>query len=171
RNPGARSSRPRRRGPRGSSWPEARPGRERSRRRGSPRARPRRPLPSEKPFPNPSLGEPYTVRSERPPRVPHRRDGYIARRPMNIVVLAKYVPEPLGTPRLGPDNLLVRSGVDGALDPGDEYGLELGLQLVEAHGGEVTVVSMGPEEAAAAVQRALAMGADRAVMDADASLR
>jgi len=90
---------------------------------------------------------------------------------MNIVVLAKYVPEPLGTPRLGPDNLLVRSGVDGALDPGDEYGLELGLQLVEAHGGEVTVVSMGPEEAAAAIQRALAMGADRAVMISDPSLR
>ncbi len=90
---------------------------------------------------------------------------------MNIVVLAKYVPEPLGTPRLGPDNLLVRSGVDGALDPGDEYGLELGLQLVEAHGGEVTVVSMGPEEAAAAIQRALAMGADRAVMICDPSLR
>jgi electron transfer flavoprotein beta subunit len=90
---------------------------------------------------------------------------------MNVVVLAKYVPEPLGTPHLGPDHLLVRSGVDGALDPGDEFGLELGLRLVEAHGGEVTVVSMGPEEASAATQRALAMGADRAVLISDASLR
>jgi electron transfer flavoprotein beta subunit len=90
---------------------------------------------------------------------------------MNVVVLTKYVPEPLGTPHLGPDHLLVRSGVDGALDPGDEYGLELGLRLVEAHGGEVTVVSMGPEEASAATQRALAMGADRAVLISDPSLR
>jgi electron transfer flavoprotein beta subunit len=90
---------------------------------------------------------------------------------MNVVVFAKYVPEPLGTPRLGPDHLLVRSGVEGALDPGDEYGLELGLQLVESRGGEVTVVSMGPDEASAAVQRALSMGAHRAVLVSDPSLR
>jgi electron transfer flavoprotein beta subunit len=90
---------------------------------------------------------------------------------MNVVVFTKYVPEPLGTPQLGPDHLLLRSGVDGALDPGDEYGLELGLRLVEMHGGEVSVVSMGPEDASAAVQRALAMGAGRAVMISDPSLR
>ena len=65
---------------------------------------------------------------------------------MNITVLVKYVPNPTGTPELGPDNLLVRTAGDGALDPGDEYGLELALQLAEASGGEVTVVSMGPEE-------------------------
>jgi electron transfer flavoprotein beta subunit len=90
---------------------------------------------------------------------------------MNITVLAKYVPNPTGTPELGPDNLLVRTGGDGALDPGDEYGLELALQLVEASGGEVTVVSMGPDEAVAAVQRALAMGAHRGVLITDPALR
>src|SRR5204863_5214515 len=90
---------------------------------------------------------------------------------MNVVVFAKFVPEPLGTPELGADHLLVRSGVDGALDPGDEYGLELGLQLVETNGGDVTVVSMGPEEAATAIQRALAMGAHRAVLVTDPALR
>ena len=47
--------------------------------------------------------------------------------------------------------LLVREGAGGALDPGDEYGLELALQLAEAGGGEVTVVSMGPPEAVVAV--------------------
>ena len=90
---------------------------------------------------------------------------------MNITVLVKYVPNPTGTPELGPDNLLVRTAGDGALDPGDEYGLELALQLAEASGGEVTVVSMGPDEAIAAVQRALAMGAHRGVLITDPMLR
>ena len=62
---------------------------------------------------------------------------------MNVAVLVKYVPEPQGTPTLGEDHLLVREGVDGALDPGDEFAVEAALQLVEAHGGEVTLVSMG----------------------------
>jgi electron transfer flavoprotein beta subunit len=90
---------------------------------------------------------------------------------MNVTVLAKYVPNPQGTPTLGPDNLLVRDAGDGALDPGDEYGLELALQLAEAGGGEVTVVSMGPDEAIAAVRRALAMGAHKGVLVSDPGLR
>jgi electron transfer flavoprotein beta subunit len=90
---------------------------------------------------------------------------------MNITVCAKFVPNPTGTPELGPDNLLVRTAGDGALDPGDEYGLELALQLTEANGGEVTVVSMGPDEALAGVQRALAMGAHKAVLITDPVLR
>ena len=83
---------------------------------------------------------------------------------MNVTVLAKFVPNPTGTPSLGPDNLLIRDAGDGALDPGDEYGLELALQLVEAGGGEVTVVSMGPPEALAGVQRGLAMGAHKGLL-------
>ena len=88
---------------------------------------------------------------------------------MNVVVCAKLVPT--GTPTLGPDHLVVRSGVEGMLDPGDEYGLELGLQLTEQHGGDVTVVSMGPEEAGQALQRALAMGAGRGMLVSDPALR
>lgn len=90
---------------------------------------------------------------------------------MNVVVLVKYVPNPQGTPQLGPDNLLLREGVEGALDPGDEYALEAGLQLVEAGGGEVAVISMGPDAAITAVQRALAMGADRGELITDPALR
>jgi electron transfer flavoprotein beta subunit len=90
---------------------------------------------------------------------------------VNIAVLVKWVPEPQGTPSLGPDHLLVRKGADGALDPGDEYGLERSLQLVERDGGEVSVVSMGPEVALAAVQRGLAMGASRGVLVTDDALR
>jgi electron transfer flavoprotein beta subunit len=90
---------------------------------------------------------------------------------VNIAVLVKWVPEPQGTPRLGEDHLLVRQGADGALDPGDEYGLERALQLAERDGGEVVLVSMGPEIAVAAVQRGLAMGAARGVLVSDDSLR
>lgn len=90
---------------------------------------------------------------------------------MNIAVLVKWVPEPQGTPRLGEDHLLVREGAVGALDPGDEYGLERALQLVERDGGEVALVSMGPEVAVAAVQRGLAMGAARGVLVTDDALR
>jgi electron transfer flavoprotein beta subunit len=90
---------------------------------------------------------------------------------VNVIVFTKYVPNPQGTPELGPDHLLVRSGGDGALDPGDEYGLEAALQLVERDGGEVVVVSMGPEEALAGVQRALAMGAASGVLVTDPILR
>jgi electron transfer flavoprotein beta subunit len=71
---------------------------------------------------------------------------------VDIVVLVKYVPEPQGTPTLGEDFLLVREGVDGALDPGDEFAVEAALRLVEAHGGEVTLVSMGPEVATSALR-------------------
>ena len=90
---------------------------------------------------------------------------------MNVVVCAKYVPNPNGIPELGDDNLLKREGVEGALDPGDEYGVEAGLQIADAQGGEVTVVSMGPEPASAAVRKALSMGAHRAVFVTDGSLR
>ena len=89
---------------------------------------------------------------------------------MNVVVFVKWVPEPEGTPSLGPDHRLVRAGAEGALDPGDEYGVEAALQLVEAHGGEVTVISMGPDEALPAVQRALAMGAHRGMLITDERL-
>ena len=91
---------------------------------------------------------------------------------MNVVVLTKWVPEPEGTPTLGDDGLLVREGADGALDPGDEYGLEAALQLVEAAGdGEITLLTMGPEVAHAALQRGLAMGAHKGVRITDDSLR
>jgi electron transfer flavoprotein beta subunit len=90
---------------------------------------------------------------------------------VKIAVLVKWVPEPQGTPKLGEDHLLVREGADGALDPGDEYGLERALQLVERDGGEVVLVSMGPDVAVAAVQRGLAMGAARGVLVTDDSLR
>ena len=90
---------------------------------------------------------------------------------MQIVVLVKYVPEPQGTPTLGPDNLLIREGAEGGLDPGDEYAVEAALQLVEALGGEVTLVSMGPEVAAAGLRKGFSMGANAGVLVSDPALR
>jgi electron transfer flavoprotein beta subunit len=90
---------------------------------------------------------------------------------MQVVVLVKYVPEPNGTPTLGEDLLLVREGVEASLDPGDEYPIEAALRLVEAHGGEVTLVSMGPEVAAAAIRKGLSMGAHAGVLVSDPALR
>ena len=90
---------------------------------------------------------------------------------MNVVVLAKYVPNPTGTPELGPDNLLVREGVEGSLDPGDEPAIEAALEVTEKSGGEVTVVSMGPEPAMDAVRKALSIGVHKGVLVTDDALR
>lgn len=89
---------------------------------------------------------------------------------LNIVVCVKYVPDP-NVPGEMTDGTLKREGVQGVLDPGDEFGVEAALQLKEEHGGEVTVVSMGPPEAMEAVRRALSMGADKGVLVTDEALR
>ena len=90
---------------------------------------------------------------------------------MDVVVLVKYVPDPAGTPTLGEDHLVVRDGTDGSLDPGDEYAVEAGLQMTETHGGEVTLVSMGPEVAMGAIRKGLSMGAHKGVLVTDPALR
>jgi electron transfer flavoprotein beta subunit len=56
------------------------------------------------------------------------------------------------------------------LDPGDECGIEEALQLKEAHGGEVILVSMGPERAKDAIRKGLSMGADRGMLITDPQL-
>lgn len=90
---------------------------------------------------------------------------------MNVVVCVKQVPDPNSVGQLDPStNYLKREGVEVVLDPGDEYGIEAGLQLAEAHGGQVTVVSMGPEKALDAIRKALAMGAAKGVLISDAGL-
>jgi electron transfer flavoprotein beta subunit len=90
---------------------------------------------------------------------------------MNVVVCVKQVPDPNSTGQLDPNtNFLKREGVEVVLDPGDEYGIEAGLQLAEAHGGQVTVVSMGAEKALDAIRKALAMGAAKGVLVSDPAL-
>ena len=90
---------------------------------------------------------------------------------MKIVVLVKQVPDTAADKRLDPDTLAVdRGAVDGLINEMDEFAVEEALQLVEKHGGEVTVVSMGPDDATDAYKKALQMGADKAVFLTDPAL-
>jgi electron transfer flavoprotein beta subunit len=88
---------------------------------------------------------------------------------VKIVVTVKQVPDPNSTTILEADNTVARDR-EVVLDPGDECGIEEGLQLKEAHGGEVILVSMGPERAKDAIRKGLSMGADRGVLITDQQL-
>jgi electron transfer flavoprotein beta subunit len=86
---------------------------------------------------------------------------------MKVAVCVKEVPESSAPRRIDPATLRLDRSGEGTLNPWDLSALEEGLRLVEASGGEVVAVSMGPERAAASLRKALAMGADRAVLVAD----
>ena len=89
---------------------------------------------------------------------------------MNIVVCVKQVVDTEAEKRLDPDSWRLDRSVDAVLNPYDEYAVEEALLLKEAHEGNVTVLCMGPEEADDAIRKALAMGADDAVLVSDAAL-
>ena len=90
---------------------------------------------------------------------------------MNVVVCAKQIPDPAAPQSLEASNNLNRSG-KLILDEADTFGVEMALQLVDAAGsGEVTVVSMGSAADVAGLRNALAMGAAKAVIVSDDSLR
>ncbi|NME99763.1 electron transfer flavoprotein subunit beta/FixA family protein [Aneurinibacillus aneurinilyticus] len=55
-------------------------------------------------------------------------------------------------------------GVEFIMNPYDEYAVEEAITLRDEHGGEVTVITVGPERAESALRTALAMGADKAVI-------
>ena len=91
--------------------------------------------------------------------------------PVNIVVCVKQVPDTAAERTLRADNgTLDRLSTDGLINELDEYAIEEGLRIAEAHGGEVTIVSMGPEKAAESIRKGLSMGADRAVHLVDDAL-
>ncbi|HEY9390176.1 MAG TPA: electron transfer flavoprotein subunit beta/FixA family protein [Mycobacteriales bacterium] len=90
---------------------------------------------------------------------------------MNIVVLVKQVPDTWAERRLtDTDKTLDRDSVDAVINELDEYAVEEALRLKEAHGGEVTVLSMGPARTSESIRKALSMGADRAVHVTDEAL-
>ncbi|HUN31574.1 MAG TPA: electron transfer flavoprotein subunit beta/FixA family protein [Trebonia sp.] len=83
---------------------------------------------------------------------------------MNIVVLVKQVPDTESVRQLVPGaGTLDRAAADGVINELDEYAIEEGLRIAEAHGGEVTILSVGPQRAAESIRKALSMGADKAV--------
>jgi electron transfer flavoprotein beta subunit len=90
---------------------------------------------------------------------------------VNIVVCVKQVPDTWADKRLLPDTKTVdRESVEGVMNELDEYAVEEALRLKEAHGGEVTVLTMGPAKAADTVRKALQMGADAGVHLVDDAL-
>ena len=88
---------------------------------------------------------------------------------MKIAVCVKQVPE--GSRRIDPETKRLDRSGEGALNPFDANAVEEALSLKDAGGdGEVVLVSMGPEKALDALRKALAMGADRAVLVSDDGL-
>ena len=83
---------------------------------------------------------------------------------MHIVVCVKSVPDTTQV-RFDPvTNTLLRSEAESIVNPFDMYAIEEALRLREAHGGSVTVLTMGPPAAEKELREALAMGCDRAVL-------
>jgi electron transfer flavoprotein beta subunit len=85
---------------------------------------------------------------------------------MKIVVCVKAVPDASSGRRLDPSSKRLVRSAELTLSDFDGYAVEEALQI----GGEVVVLSMGPERALDALRKALAMGADRAVLVSDESL-
>jgi electron transfer flavoprotein beta subunit len=85
---------------------------------------------------------------------------------MKIVVCVKYVPDATADRTFSSDNTVDRVGVDGVLSELDEYAVEEALKIREAgdaDDSQVVVVTMGPDEARAAILKSLQMGADEGV--------
>jgi electron transfer flavoprotein beta subunit len=90
---------------------------------------------------------------------------------MKIAVCVKQVPDTWAEKKLREgDSRLDRESADGVMNELDEYAVEEALQLVEANGGEVVVISMGPDRASETVRKALSMGADAGIHVVDDSL-
>ena len=86
---------------------------------------------------------------------------------MHIIVCIKQVPN-VNEVKWDPDTgSLIRKGVPSIINPNDKNALEAALVLREKHGGEVTVLSMGPNQVEEALREALGMGIDKAVQLTD----
>ncbi len=86
---------------------------------------------------------------------------------MNIVVCLKQVP---GTTEVKIDpetNTLIRQGIENIINPFDTYAIEEGVRIKEKGGGKVTVITMGPSQAEAALRESISLGVDEAVLLSD----
>ena len=90
---------------------------------------------------------------------------------MKIVVLVKQVPDSGAERSLRTDdNTVDRGSANNVINEMDEYAIEEALKLQEVHGGEVVVLTMGPEKATESIRKALSMGPDGAVLITDEAL-
>ena len=83
---------------------------------------------------------------------------------MNIAVCIKEVPDTETRPRIHENGTEIqKEGIKWIVSPYDEFAIELGLQLTERLGGEVTIISLGPKEIESTIRSGLAMGAQKAI--------
>jgi len=86
---------------------------------------------------------------------------------MDIIVCIKQVPETTEV-RINPEtNTLIREGVKSIINPFDMYAIEEAIRLKERCGGKVTVITMGPPQADAALREAISLGADEGILVCD----
>ncbi len=86
---------------------------------------------------------------------------------MHIVVCIKQVPDTKNV-RIDPDtHTLVRQGVESIINPFDMFAVEGALKIKDQNGARVTVITMGPPQAAEALRETLGLGADDAVLLSD----
>lgn len=86
---------------------------------------------------------------------------------MNIIVCIKQVPETTEV-KINPEtNTLIREGVPAIVNPFDENAVEAALKIKEKVGGKITVITMGPPQAAEALKTTIAMGADEVYLISD----
>jgi electron transfer flavoprotein beta subunit len=91
---------------------------------------------------------------------------------MNVVVCVKQIPDPANPGQLDESTKTLVRSEKLVLDDSDAYGVEMGLQLAEAAGGgEVTLVSMAPNDEVSGLRTALAMGAAKAILVSDPALQ
>jgi len=89
---------------------------------------------------------------------------------LNIYVFIKRVPDTESKIRIDHEkNSIIEEGLNFVMSPYDEYAIEEALLLREGMGAKVTVFSVGPEETVTTLKKALAMGADEAVLIKDDS--
>ena len=83
---------------------------------------------------------------------------------MDIVVLVKQVPDTESLVQIADDGVSIKTqDIKWIMNPYDELAVEAALQIKEAQGGTVTILSLGPEKTLETIRTALAMGADQGV--------
>ena len=83
---------------------------------------------------------------------------------MNIIIPIKQVPETSNVKMDEETGTMIREGVESIVNPLDLYAIEVGIQLKEEHGGVVTVITMGPQNAEKALKEAISMGCDDGIL-------
>jgi electron transfer flavoprotein beta subunit len=91
---------------------------------------------------------------------------------VETIVLIKQVPDTESIIQIGEDGVSIRTDdIKWVMNPYDELAVEAALQIREAQGGTITILSMGPDKTVEAIRTALAMGADKGIHINDPAAR